>query len=103
MSNSIKAAVMNAQRLQRIDQFLQSRYLDTGRIPCALTLVERRGEIAHCSALGMMDVERQRAVREDTIFRIYSMTKPVTSIAFMMLVEEGLVALDDPVTRFIPQ
>lgn len=103
MSSSIKAAGLNPHRLQRIDHFLQTRYLDTGRLPCALTLVERRGEIAHCSALGLMDVERSRPVREDTIFRIYSMTKPVTSVAFMMLVEEGLVALDDPVHRFIPQ
>jgi CubicO group peptidase (beta-lactamase class C family) len=103
MSNSIKAAGLNAERLQRIDRFLQSRYLDTGRLPCALTLVERRGEVAHLSALGQMDVERQRPLREDTLFRIYSMTKPITSVAFMMLVEEGLVALDDPVHRFIPQ
>jgi CubicO group peptidase (beta-lactamase class C family) len=103
MSNSIKAAGLNAQRLQYIDKFLQTRYLDTGRLPCALTLIERRGEIAHFSTLGQMDVERGRALREDTIFRIYSMTKPVTSVAFMMLVEEGLVALDDPVHRFIPQ
>jgi CubicO group peptidase (beta-lactamase class C family) len=103
MSNSNKSAGLNAQRLQRIDQHLRTRYLDTGKLPCALTLIERRGEIAHFSALGSMDVERERPVREDTIFRIYSMTKPVTSIACMMLVEEGLIALDDPVHRFIPQ
>src|SRR5262249_40587907 len=64
---------------------------------------ERRGQLAHFSALGWMDVERQRALQTDTIFRIYSMTKPLTSLAFMMLVEEGRVALDEPVHRYIPQ
>src|SRR5918992_3334162 len=98
-----ESAGLSAARLQHLDSFLQHRYLDTGKIPCALTLVERRGQIAHFSALGHMDVERKRAVQEDTIFRIYSMTKPLTSIALMMLVEEGRVALDEPVHRLIPQ
>jgi CubicO group peptidase (beta-lactamase class C family) len=79
-------------RLQHIDRFVQQKYLDTGKLPCALTLVERNGEVAHLSALGRMDVERNRPLQEDTIFRIYS-----------MLVEEGRVALDDPVHRYIPQ
>jgi CubicO group peptidase (beta-lactamase class C family) len=82
---------------------VQQKYLDTGKLPCALTLVERNGEVAHLSALGRMDVERNRPLQEDTIFRIYSMTKPLTSLALMMLVEEGRVALDDPVHRYIPQ
>ena len=103
MSNSNTASGLNTERLQRIDQFFKTRYVDSGRLPGALILVQRRGEVAHHSAFGMMDVERQRPLREDTIFRIYSMTKPLTSIAFMMLVEEGKVALDDPVHRFIPQ
>ena len=94
---------LSIERLARIDKLFQTRYLDAGRLPCAVTLVERHGQIAHHSALGYMDVERQRPVQNDTIFRIYSMTKPLTSVAFMMLVEEGLVALDDPVHRFIPQ
>jgi CubicO group peptidase (beta-lactamase class C family) len=94
---------ISTERLARIDRFLQSRYLDTRKLPCAVTLVEHKGTTVHHGALGFMDVERQRPVRDDTIFRIYSMTKPVTSIAFMMLVEEGAVALDDPVHRFIPQ
>ena len=103
MSSSSKTTGLNPQRLQRIDQHLRTRYLEPGKLPCALTLVERRGEIAHFSALGSMDLERERPLREDTIFRIYSMTKPVTSVAFMMLVEEGLISLEDPVHRFIPQ
>jgi CubicO group peptidase (beta-lactamase class C family) len=85
-----------------VDRFLQSRYLDTGRLKGCVTLVARDGEIAHRSALGLMDAERGRPMRPDTLFRIYSMTKPLTSLAFMMLVERGLVALDDPVSRFIP-
>jgi CubicO group peptidase (beta-lactamase class C family) len=98
-----ESAGLSGPRLQHIDGFVQQKYLDTGKLPCALTLVERNGEIAHLSALGRMDVERNRPLQEDTIFRIYSMTKPLTSLALMMLVEEGRVALDDPVHRYIPQ
>jgi CubicO group peptidase (beta-lactamase class C family) len=98
-----ESAGLCGPRLQHIDRFLQQKYLDTGKLPCALTLIERNGEIAHLSALGRMDVERDRPLREDTIFRIYSMTKPLTSLALMMLVEEGRIALDDPVHRYIPQ
>ena len=89
-------------RLQAIDGFLQSRYIDTGRLKGCVTLVFRRGEIAHLSALGLMDAERGRPMQADTVFRLYSMTKPLTSVAFMMLVEQGLVALDDPVSKYIP-
>lgn len=96
-------AGLSIDRLRYIDRFLQRKYLDAGRLPCALTLIQRRGELAHLSAIGLMDVERKRAVSEDTIFRIYSMTKPLTSAAFMMLIEEGRIALDDPVHRYIPQ
>ena len=98
-----ESAGLSGPRLQHIDRFLQQKYLDTGKLPCALTLVERNGQVAHLSALGRMDVERNRPLQEDTIFRIYSMTKPLTSLALMMLVEEGRVALDDPVHRYIPQ
>jgi CubicO group peptidase (beta-lactamase class C family) len=94
---------LSSSRLQHLDRFIRQRYLDTGRLPCATTLIERRGEIAHTSVQGYMDVERGRAVTEDTIFRIYSMTKPITSVAIMMLVEEGAIALEDPVHRYIPQ
>jgi CubicO group peptidase (beta-lactamase class C family) len=97
------AAGLSAARLQYLDRFLNSKYLDTKRLPCALTLIERGGHIAHFSALGYMDVERQQPLAQDTVFRIYSMTKPLTSIALMMLVEDGLIALDDPVHRYIPQ
>jgi CubicO group peptidase (beta-lactamase class C family) len=98
-----EAAGLTAARLQHLARFLQQKYLDAGRLPCALTLIQRRGEIAHLSALGLMDIERKRPVSEDTIFRIYSMTKPLTSVAVMMLVEDGRISLDDPVHRYIPQ
>jgi CubicO group peptidase (beta-lactamase class C family) len=96
-------AGMSSELLARIDRFIAAKYLDTGKLPCARTLVWRRGQLVHSSTLGMADVERGETLREDSIFRIYSMTKPITSIAFMMLVEEGLVALDDPVHRYIPE
>jgi CubicO group peptidase (beta-lactamase class C family) len=98
-----EAVGLSAARLQHLDRFFQQKYLDAGRLPCVLTLIQRRGELAHLSALGLMDVERKRPVREDTIFRIYSMTKPLTSVALMMLVEDGRISLDDPVHRYIPQ
>lgn len=90
-------------RLARIDDFLQRKYIEPGKLPGTLTMVARKGEIVHLGTRGQADVERGKPVAEDTIWRIYSMTKPITSIAFMMLVEEGLVALDDPVHRFIPE
>src|SRR5260221_4245210 len=63
----------------------------------------RRGKIVHSTVKGLADVERKVPVKDDTIFRIYSMTKPLTSVAFMMLVEEGRVALDEPVHKYIPE
>ncbi|HEY2662291.1 MAG TPA: serine hydrolase domain-containing protein [Caulobacteraceae bacterium] len=95
-------AGLSAERLSYIDHFLQTQYVDTGKLKGAVVLVSRRGETAHLGVLGAMDAERQRPMRADTLFRIYSMTKPITSLAFMMLVEQGLVALDDPVSRYIP-
>ncbi len=93
----------SSSRLQTLDRYFAERFVDRGLIPGAMTLVAREGEIAHMSLYGMADVERGKKLSEDTIFRIYSMTKPVTSVAFMMLVEEGKVALDDPVHRVIPE
>jgi CubicO group peptidase (beta-lactamase class C family) len=90
-------------RLSTLDAFVQRRYVDAGRLPGVVTLIWRRGRIAHLRALGLADVERGTPLREDAIFRIYSMTKPLTSVAFMMLVEQGLVALDTPVHTLIPE
>ena len=91
------------RRLAAIDDFLDQKYVQTGRLPGVLTMVARHGEIAHLGVRGFADVERGLKLADDTIFRIYSMTKPLTSVALMMLVEEGKIALDDPVHRYIPE
>ena len=92
----------SAERLARIDRFLQDRYVAEGRMAGAQFLLARDGEVVHQSVVGRRDVERDEALTEDTVHRIYSMTKPVTSVALMSLVEEGAIALDDPVAKFIP-
>jgi len=94
---------MSTARLGRIEDHLKRRYLDSGRFPGTRTLIYRRGAIAHSAVQGYADLERKTQMKDDTIFRIYSMTKPITSVAFMMLVEEGHVALDEPVHKYIPQ
>ncbi len=89
-------------QLRRIDEHLIARYVEPGRIPGALTLVARRGKIAFLSPLGKMDRERAKPMLTDTLFRIYSMTKPVTSVALMMLHERGAFQLGDPVHKWLP-
>ena len=91
----------DAARLARIDTRL-ARYVDDGRLPGWLVLVARDGQIAHLSTYGRRDVEHGLPIETDTVFRIYSMTKPITSVAAMMLYEEGAFELKDPVSRFIP-
>jgi CubicO group peptidase (beta-lactamase class C family) len=93
----------SSERLGRIAPFLDERYIQTGKLPCAQVQVWRRGKLAYESVQGLADRERGRKLKADDLFRIYSMTKPVTSVALMMLVEEGLVALDDPVAKYIPE
>ena len=102
MSVKPESVGMCSARLARIDRFLAERYVDNGRLPCALLQVARGGQLVHQSVLGKASVESGAPLAEDSIVRIYSMTKPITSVAFMMLVEEGRVALEDPVHRFIP-
>ncbi|MDG6077925.1 class A beta-lactamase-related serine hydrolase [Erythrobacter litoralis] len=92
----------DAERLRRIDAFLKTQYLDTGRFRNAQVLVARNGEPVHYSHQGRLR-EDGTEMREDALFRIASMTKPVTSIAFMQLVEQCKVALDDPVARVLPE
>ena len=94
---------LSPARLARLDAHLAEKYLATRRLPCTLTLIARHGEVVHSHAQGLADVERGIPAREDTIFRIYSMTKPITSVALMMLVEQGKIALDDPVHKYIPE
>ena len=93
---------LSAKRLTRINGMVQ-RAIDAESISGAVTLVARKGKIAHFEARGVMDIESGTAMRTDTIFPIASMTKPVTGVAILMLVEEGTVRLSDPVSRFIPE
>lgn len=90
-------------RLARVNAFLQERYLDTGALPHAQLLVARGGEIVHFWSAGAAREGAKRKIDEGSLFRIASMTKPITSVAFMMLVEEAKVALDTPVHHVIPE
>ena len=96
------AAGFDKSRLARLDAFVKERYLDTGLLPNAQVLIARDGEIAHISSQGLAR-EGGKAIDEGSLFRIASMTKPITSVAFMMLLEEGKVALDTPVHHVLPE
>jgi CubicO group peptidase (beta-lactamase class C family) len=92
---------LSTPRLARIGEHFQ-RYIDAGKLAGVLTLVARRGHIAYLEPQGHLEIERRRPVTRDAVFRIYSMTKPITSVGLMMLYEQGRFQLDDPVHRFIP-
>ena len=93
---------LSAKRLERIGEMIQ-RAIDAEQISGAVTVVARRGRVAHFEAHGLMDIEADAPMQKDAIFPIASMTKPVTGVAILMLVEEGKVRLSDPVSRFIPE
>ena len=97
-----EAVGLSSERLNRIAAAVQ-KSIDEKRIAGAVTLVARRGSIAWFKAQGMQDRETGKPMREDTIFRICSMSKPITSVAVMMLYEEGKFLLDDPVSKYIPE
>jgi CubicO group peptidase (beta-lactamase class C family) len=92
---------LSAARLARITQWMQT-WVDSGRLPGMTVAIMRKGELAYAHTCGKADVERNKPMRPDTIVRIYSMTKPLTSTAIMMLYEEGHLQLDDPISKFIP-
>ena len=92
---------LDPDRLRRIDRHF-ARYVDDGRLPGWLITVSRHGRLAYVSGYGSRDVEAGLPVEPDTLWRIYSMTKPITSVAAMMLYEEGAFELTDPVSAFIP-
>ena len=98
-----REAGFDPDRLERITHHIQSNYIDTGRIPGCQVLVARDGMPAYFRSFGLRDRERQTPVEDDTIFRIYSMSKPITSVALMTLYEKGLFQLNDPVSRVIPE
>jgi CubicO group peptidase (beta-lactamase class C family) len=93
---------LSSERLQRITQ-LNQHYVDAKQLSGVVSVVGRRGRIAYFEAQGAMDLDAHAAMRRDAIFRIASMSKPVTGVAIMMLMEEGKLRLTDPVSRFIPE
>ena len=93
---------MSGERLARIAPAMQ-RYIDAQLTPGVITAVMRHGKLVHFEAQGHMDVSAAKPMREDAIFRIASMTKPIASVALMMLWEEGHFQLRDPVSKFIPE
>ena len=96
-------AGFDEQRLERITEHIQERYIDAGRIAGAQMAVFRHGQVGYFRSFGARDLERGKPVEEDTIWRIYSMTKPITGVALLSLYERGLFQLDDKVSRFIPE
>lgn len=93
---------LSAERLERITNAMQAD-VDAGRIPGALGLVARHGKVAYFETVGEGDMEKNRAMQPDTIFRLYSMSKPITSVALMTLFEQGKFLLKDPVSKFLPE
>jgi CubicO group peptidase (beta-lactamase class C family) len=94
---------LNPDGLAAIPRYFKEGYLDTGRLPCYAVMVSRGGEVALEDYAGTTEMGGTEAIGPQTIFRIYSMTKPVTSLAIMMLFEEGKLRLDHPVSRYIPE
>ena len=104
MANGVspESVGFSSQRLSRINKMMQG-YIDDGKLASGLTMLARRGETFHFEPYGVLDLESGTPVERDTLFRIYSMSKPITSAAVMMLYEEGHFSLDDPVGKFIPE
>lgn len=92
---------LSAAALQRITSALQA-YVDSGKLAGIIAVVARHGKVAYLDSVGFMDIELRKPMRTDAVFRIYSMTKPVTAAAVMQLYERGKLRLDDPVSKYIP-
>ena len=92
---------LSTERLARMDKFIHG-YVDAGRTPGVVTLIARHGKVVHVDAYGKADLASGRATRADDIFRMYSMTKPITSTALLMLFEEGRFQLTDPLSKYFP-
>ena len=97
-----EAAGFDSKHLATTTQHLHKNYIESQKIAGCQVLIARHGHIAYHQTMGLMDLERNKPMREDAIFRIYSMTKPITSIALMQLYEQGLFQLNDPLYRVIP-
>ena len=92
----------SSDRLQRLNDYMQG-YVDDGKLAGASALLARRGQIFHSETFGQLDLECGRAMQPDSIFRIYSMSKPIASVALMMLHEQAKFRLDDPLSAYIPE
>jgi len=92
----------SADRLKRITDTYQG-YVDRGELPGAVMVIARNGKIAYAEAIGFQDREKKIAMKKDAIFRLASMTKPIVSVAAMMLVEEGKLDLLAPVSKYLPE
>ena len=98
-----EGAGFDPNRLERLTEHFESRYVSSGKIAGCQIAVARWGKTAYWRSLGLMDVERAKPVEDDTVWRIYSMTKPITSVALMQLYEQGCFQLSDPLHRYIPE
>jgi CubicO group peptidase (beta-lactamase class C family) len=99
--DSPEAVGMSSERLARLSNHMAQLTADNQH-PGIMTLIQRRGKVVHLGKHGLMDIEAGKPIAEDTIFRIQSMTKPIIAVAMLMLLEEGRLALNDPVARYIP-
>jgi CubicO group peptidase (beta-lactamase class C family) len=95
-------AGMSAERLQRLDTHFH-KLVDEGKIAGVVTWIQRRGQVVHEDAYGLADIEAKRPLSKDSYFYVYSMTKPITSVALLMLYEEGRFQLRDPIARYLPE
>src|SRR5690606_1894952 len=93
---------MSSERLGRIDAAM-NKYIGGDLVPGTVTLVARKGKVVHLEAQGWRDVENKAPMTADTIFRMASMTKPITSVALMMLHEQGHFLLSDPISKWLPE
>ena len=99
---NFKRLKVDEARLERVDALLQE-YVDQGIIPHALTFVAKNGQVIHNKAFGWKDVEKQKPLKKDDIFRMYSQTKAIVTVALMTLFEQGKFQLDDPVSKYLPE
>ncbi len=102
MAKTAAEVGISIERLDRLNRGMQ-RYIDDGLFAGIVTLVARKGQVVHLKGYGYQDLAAKKVIELDTIFRIYSMTKPITAVALMMLFERGLFQMGDPVSKFIPE
>ena len=91
---------LSKDKLIAMENFFKDKYVKNGKLAGIQTLIARKGKVIHFESSGLRDVENNKKIEKDTIFRIYSMTKPITSVALMQLFEQGLFQLADPVGNF---